>query len=368
MLRSIRKDNTSKILKRIMKSPVSRVEIAEELGLTKTTVGEIVRILLEKGIVTEEKDSPRGVGRPTISLKITPDCAHVLGLEVTRDEIAICLMNASMSILIYETYPLPFQRDREGTLKIVYRGIDRAKNMLEKLGRKLSALTVAAPGPVDVEKGIIINPRNFPLSQIPLADLLKDKYGAEVWVENDADMGAVGEKWYTGRDDSFVWILTGKGIGSGIIINGELYRGENGYAGEIGYTRVFDGERYVFLEDVCGEDTVLKHVRSMGFESLAEAIESEDDRVREYLDSIAEFFSTGLLNLIHLFGISKVVIGGFFKEFGNDFLKNLKMKVERYLLYKHEVDISFSAVQEPVIAFGAAVHALENYLERVATS
>lgn len=364
----MRAENISRILKRIMKSPVSRVELAEELGLTKTTVGEIAKIFLEKGIVVEEKDSPKGVGRPTKSLKISPNCAYVLGIEVTRDEIAACLIDASMNILAHEAHPLPSQSDREETLNVMYRIIDRAKDMMEKLGSKLSALTVAAPGPIDTERGIIIDPRNFPLSQIPLANLLKEKYGIEVWVENDADMGAVGEKWYTKRDDSFAWILTGKGIGAGIIIDGELYRGENGYAGEIGYTRVFNGNEYVFLEDVCNENVVLKHVLSMGFSSLAEARDSGDVRVKEYFDDIARYFSIGLLNLIHLFGISKIVIGGFFKELGENFLKKIKIEVETHLLYKHSVDMSFSKVQEPVIAFGAAVHALENYLERVTTS
>lgn len=366
MPKDVRVENTKKILNKILRSPTSRVELAEEFGLTKTTVGEIVKTFLEKGVAFEERCEPSGVGRPVKILRVVPNCAFVIGLALTRDEIAVCVMNAGTEVLVTEVKGLSDEENGQTILRKLEELVEEMREKVAKTGNDVKAMTVAVPGPVDAERGVLLDPPNFPLKDVPLSRLLEDKFGFSVWVENDADMGAIGEYWASKRDDTFIYVLTGKGIGAGIVVKGELYRGPNNYAGELGHIRIFNGKEYVPLEWICGKEAVEKRLNELGFKGFEEIWEYPR-AFEEYLEELALHFGIAILNAVHMFGISNVVVGGFMKRLGSAFLERVKKVVEENLLYKHHVNVEFSCAQISEVAFGAAVHALQRYLEDVLT-
>jgi len=224
---------------------------------------------------------------------------------------------------------------------------------------------------LDTKKGVIKEPPKLNgFANFPLIKEVKERYNVFACLENDADMGAMGEKYYgKGKNlDSFIYILYDKGIGAGIIINNQLYHGLNGYAGEIGHTLIIDIGEFKYFEDEYGIDKVIEQINariSTPIEKIQELeILSQEDKMKilDFKEELAKNFSQIILSLIHYFGISNIFLDGRIKYLGNDFINQLRKIVRKYLFHKHKVEISFSNLDEYAISLGAAKFGLIKYL------
>ncbi|WP_103927368.1 ROK family transcriptional regulator [Petrotoga sp. SL27] len=366
----VRINNSIKVLDLLINKEMSRVDIAEETGLTKTTIGDIVKNFLNIGFIEEVKVSPNGVGRPSINLKIVKDFVHVIGVGILRDRVNGCLIDSSGEVLYNVDYPYI---EGNPQINIVYKAIDELMRKAELTNRKVEVISFGVPGPLDTEKGIIKEPPKLPeFANFPLIKKIKEKYNVFACLGNDADMGAIGEKYYgKGKNlDSFIYILYDKGIGAGIIIDNHLYRGVNGYAGEIGQTIIVKNNKMKYFEDEYGidlivkkiEDKILKPVKDIEYVSHLSEYQKEMDEV---INKVTKQFSIIILSLIHYFGISSIFIGGKGKYLGKSFLEKINETVKRYLFHKQETSIVYSDVDEPVISLGAAKYGLIEFLKEL---
>ena len=215
--------------------PVSRVDIAARLQLSAAAVTHITSDLIERGLVFEaRKDDERGgVGRRRILLEVAYDTAYVAGIKVSSVELTCALTNLNAEVIHASQHPL------ESTAPgAVIDAIESAFHQLaERVERPLAALGVNLPGLVDADRQTV---RHSPLlgwSQVPLGHMLEGRLGVSVLVENDVNALALAEAWFgCGRShDGFLVVTLGRGVGLGIVINGEVYRGPNGGAGELGH-------------------------------------------------------------------------------------------------------------------------------------
>ncbi|MGC9213758.1 ROK family protein [Athalassotoga sp.] len=362
--------NSLRIFETLMVKNASRVEIANELDLTKTTVGEITKNFVELGFIREkEKDhDPSKIGKPQTLLEIVPDAFYVVGIGILRKQVEGCLVDASGKILSRKSQRYT-SLDYDSIMNSVFKIAD---NLILNNSNKVNAITFGAPGTLDSKNGIILKPAKFlEFENVPLAKIFSNKYKVNAWVENDADVAAIAEKYYgKGKNlNSFIYIHMEEGIGSGIILNGEIHHGEYGYAGEMGHFLVKDDGKFKYLEDIYGADAILDRVKGLGisnFESLKKAEKDGDKKVIEFLEEIGEEVGSVIVSTIHLTGISTIFLGGKATYLGNTFLNSVRNTIKKYLFYDHEIKVELSTLGDAfVVALGASAHGRVKCVEKV---
>jgi predicted NBD/HSP70 family sugar kinase len=230
--------NLSAVLQTIhLEGPISRIEIASRLRLSPAAVTSITADLIERGLIYEARQaSSEGVGRKAILLEVNYEQALVAGVKVSNVAITVALTNLNAEVLHAETRSLP-ATEPEAVSNEIAQAFER---LCSHAGKSIGALGVNLPGIVDSDQKSV---RHSPLlgwNRVPLGDILEDRLGVPVLVENDVNALALAEAWYGhGREhESFLVLTLGRGVGLGIVLNGELYRGPNGGAGEIGHVLV----------------------------------------------------------------------------------------------------------------------------------
>lgn len=261
--------------------PVSRIDIASQLRLSPATVTNITSDLIERGLVFEaRKADATGVGRKPILLEVDYASAYVAGIKLSNVGLTCALTNLNAEVVHAETRPL-HATDPESVTDAI---VDAFDALRARADGAVTALGVNLPGLVDVDR---LTVRHSPLlgwSQVPLGRSLIERLGVRVVVENDVNALALAEAWFgRGRDhDSFLVVTLGRGVGLGIVLNGEVYRGPQGGAGEFGHV----------LLDPAGPET-----RYAGRGTI-EAYLSDDALVREARARVAGFPTDGAAELV----------------------------------------------------------------------
>jgi predicted NBD/HSP70 family sugar kinase len=217
---------------------ISRAEIARRANLSRSTVSEVVEALLPTGLVAEGGHGESSGGRRPIMLHFQDDACCILGAEMGASHLAVALTNLRGQVLDWELCDHPVRNDPEGTRARLTAMCEKALKTWRGGASRLVGIGVGVPSPVD--------PRHpFALSRVVLPawqgasglEHLGRRFGVPVSVDNDANLGALAEQWWgAGRGIAdFAYVKVGTGVGSGHVINGELYRGAGGFAGEIGH-------------------------------------------------------------------------------------------------------------------------------------
>ena len=216
---------------------ISRVELARQLGLTRAAVTTIVNDLLEKNIICEDERKSAG-GRTPIVLEINPKRGRVVGVDIGATHANIILADYSARVIRDYELPLRIGDGPEVCLQKVDEGL---RELLAKESLQLSdisAVGVGVPGPVVVEVGLVSAPPIMPgWDNFPIRDRLEELWGCPVTLNNDAELGALGE-WAYGAargESNIAYIKVGTGVGAGLLLGGQIYRGSTGSAGEIGH-------------------------------------------------------------------------------------------------------------------------------------
>jgi len=170
-----------------------------------------------------------------------PEETYILGLDVGGTKTAIVL--GDVAGRIYERVQFPTRSDAgfEATFQDLVHHLTRLRSQAEAQGRTPTVISVSIGGPLDIERGVIYSPPNLPgWDAVPLKDLLQDRFALPVYVEHDGNAGALAE-WYFGAARgarNVVFLTMGTGLGGGLILNGQLYRGTSDLAGEVGHIRI----------------------------------------------------------------------------------------------------------------------------------
>jgi predicted NBD/HSP70 family sugar kinase len=237
----VRQYNELNILRFIKnENPISRADIAKRYKISKAAVSEIIAHLLQQGYVSEigVGNSTRIGGRKPILLAFNPKAGFAIGVEIKRDHARVAL--GDLDAGIHENQMFQFQNGAplKDVLDEVFKIIDSFRNIDWVKKAKPIGIGVAIPGLIDYESGRIRESDTLKNWQdYPIRDAFVQRYGIETRIENDVKTISIGEcRFGNGKDTSnIVYLWLGDGIGAGIVINGELYRGVSASAGEVGF-------------------------------------------------------------------------------------------------------------------------------------
>ena len=234
----IRDLNRSAILALIgSQGPIARVEIARRLSLSAATVTEVTRDLVADGLIRVVDQAASSGGRPPLLLGLVAEAAHALGVKIAPDHIAIVQVNLDGEIL--KRSETPFDALRPDALG---RLVDLLRTAVEAAdGTRLLGIGLGVPGTVDAQRGVVDAPI-LGWRSIALGQALRDQLGIPVLIDNDVNTLAVAERLYgRGRNaENFLTVTIGRGVGLGIVVGGDVYRGARGGAGEFGHVPIVE--------------------------------------------------------------------------------------------------------------------------------
>lgn len=221
--------------------PLSRVEIARRTELTAQTVSNITKQLFKAQMILEAERLQEGRGAPATLLKLNPDGAFSIGIDLDKDHLTCVLVDFGGNVRQRIWHDLHFPSPEEA-MEHMERA---AKELILSEGvahERIWGVGVGLPGPLGVSEGSVVtnvvNPKAFPgWNNVPVVDILGRRLGLPIFLENNATAAAVGEHWYGGGRhlNSFFYVFFGAGLGGGLVINGQPFEGSTGNAGEIGY-------------------------------------------------------------------------------------------------------------------------------------
>ena len=322
--RLARKYNSATILDHLrLHAPISRAGLAEYTGLTRSTVSRIIDQLLAEALVHEVGAQPERVGRPGTLIELNPAGGVALGIEIGVDFVSIILTDFIGRVKWRKHVGMPVELDVLSYLREAEKLIGAALDVSKADGLQPLGIGVGVWGLVDIQKGEVRFAPNLKWRDVPLKQLWESRFGLTVFVENDANAAAMGE-YYLGAAknvDDFIYINTGIGLGGGIISAGELFRGWNGYAGEVGHMTIFpDGDVCMCGKRGCWETLVGSRVavqnykahtgREVSFEELVQLLRANDPTSVEIFTKMALALGIGIGSLANIFYPRCFVVGG----------------------------------------------------------
>ena len=326
--------NKSIILTKILNNgPISRAQIAKETKLTPPTVGTLVKELIEQRMVLESSQGQSKGGRKPTMLVINQQGHYMIGIDAGSRNIDGILSDISGKIVTHVETKLSLPITEDQFLAKLIETIEAILQQSSEYEKDIIGIGVAMHGVVDAGKGESLFAPNLNLRQMPIASILSSHFPYHIKIENDARALALGEKWF-GRgknSERLVVVNIGNGVGSGVTIDGELYRGESHIAGEIGHMTIdLNGEQCTCGNRGClqtfisgpaiakratsqikeGAKTSLAEVDQLTAVSVFQAAEAGDQVAQEILHQTGTYIGVGLINLIHTLNPSQIVLTG----------------------------------------------------------
>jgi glucokinase len=310
--------------------PCSRADLVRLSGLSGPTVSRSIDYLEKRDLVISLGIGESGGGRPPDQLSLNHAAVYVAGLEIRDSRLRVALADLQGNRVGPWISELPAQKTPEKMVQTLAAGVDFLLKQHSIRKSKLHAVSVSAPGISDAKTGnLIFAPFLKDWGEIPLNKLLAKTFKIPVMVENEANLYAFGERAYGAAkgEDHFVFLDVDSGVGAGIFINGMLYRGATGSAGEIGYMQVPAAPRGPFstlipgtLEKVAGgkgiEESWRALTRGQRRRKSARAIEvlalaAAGDRVAmQVVETAAKALCDVIANITVLLDPTMIVMGG----------------------------------------------------------
>jgi predicted NBD/HSP70 family sugar kinase len=219
------------------RSPISRAGLAKVTGLSKQTTSEVIEAFEQQGLVRPIGRTSGNVGRTAVLYELSPEGGHVLGIDLGARRLTVALADIAGRVLAETDEPTD-SRGGAWTIDQIARLSDRLARDNHTHPSRIRSIVLATPGVVNPKSGAIeMAPNIAGLGQLNVVGLLGEKLGSRVVLENDINLALLGEIWHGCAQNlaNVAFLALGSGVGLGLYINGQLVRGENGAAGEIGY-------------------------------------------------------------------------------------------------------------------------------------
>ena len=373
---------------------LSRTGLADKMGLTRAAVSLIVTDLLESGVVQEAESRSAPNGRPPVILEVNPKAGLAIAIDMGATHMSIALADFTARIHQEAEFPLNIKNGPEACLAAANQNLLKLLNTQGLSLSDISAIGVGVPGPVNTKAGIVVAPPIMPgWDQYPIRATLEKMWGCPVTLNNDAELGALGEWAYgAGRGEkNIAYIKVGSGIGAGLILNQQIYGGTTGAAGEIGHLTIdengplcncgnrgcleaFAGGHAIAMQGKLlvksGKRTLLSELpfEEITAHEVAEAARRGDLHAQEILRRAGTFIGIAIAGLINLFNPSIVIIGGGVAQVGDIITTPIRQAVRDRALHASEqsVRITTGMLGRRSLLIGAIVQAINVAIHNIA--
>lgn len=367
---------------------ISRIDLARRTGLSAACVGGVVSRLLQKGLLVETGESTNSVGRRPVSLSVRPDLAYFVGVDLGSHMLRIVIADMlGKSVYQHETVS-KVSGGRQVTLQKTFEAIHQALRESSVPRHLIKGIGMAHSGVVDSESGMILSfPRPGQMAQwrnVPLRSMLEDAFSLPATIDDSTRTMAIAEKIggvARGLTD-FLYISISMGIGATIFLDGKLYRGLSGLAGEFGHmTANRNGPlcscgNYGCLETVASCTAIMEAVRSalakgvdsripelangdldhVSIELIVQAAKENDGLAFRILHDAVAHIGIALADVVNLLNPRVVVFGGpLFRHAAPILLDPLQRIIKQHALEKsaNEVQLQVSSLDSHAGAVGA---------------
>ncbi len=364
---------------------ISRAEIARRTTLTRTTVSEIVGDQIQEGLVREVGIGSSLGGKSPIMLSLVADARHVIGVDLAHDRFMGAVVDLRGRIIHAEEQPVP-PRDGDAAVAAVYALLDK---LVRAARTPIMGIGIGTPGLVDALSGVVVSAVDFGWHGLPLRRLIEARYRVPVSVLNDSQAAAMGEYTYGGvhaARSNLVVINVRYGIGAGIILNGEIFHGDGGGAGEIGHVVVVreggsscDCGHLGCLETVASTHAIVERARTLArhaessvlarapeditIDAIQRAFAAGDPLARQVVLEAGRFMGMAISSLVGTLNIRRIVLTGDMTRFGPPLLDTVMETMAQTMLARlvEGTRVEIGQLGPRGIVLGASALILKDY-------
>ena len=376
-IEDVQKNNQASILHVLSRcrGVLSRKQLSDLVGLTPATVTNIVRDLMEAGYIMETGFLSGKRGRRAVGLAINPEGFYVLGVRLSRSTIACRIFNPYAEVLHSKTAAIA---DFEQTERVLEQMLDCMEAVVEEsgVGSKVQAIGLSTPGPLNLKEGKIAYLHGATdWRDVPIKDLVYERFRVPTIVEHDANAAALAEYTFgkSAENQDLIYVAVGRGIGVGVVLEGEIHHGSQGTAGLLGHVSVdYNGPECDCggtgcLTNYASSKAFLRRMEELGLgpaknlEDYVALAHSGHDLVRQEVERAAFFTGVAVASAVNLLGCNVVIFGDEMTWFGPLWFDKAKETLLSRLApnIARGVEVKLSAFGQESFLLGTAAIAME---------
>jgi predicted NBD/HSP70 family sugar kinase len=357
------------------RAAMTKPELAMATDLTFATISNLMSELEAQGLVRETGTTRSSGGRKAVQYQINPTTGYFLGIDVQAKEVLISVVNLAGSVV--HTHRVSVEMDANPVMALpMLRQVIEAEVIANELPRdRIWAIGVSAPGPVDVEKGIVTHPPDLPeWRNVPIRELFEREFGVPVYVEKDTNAAAFGESRFGAGTsaENLIYVIVDADIGGGVILNRQLYRGFLYGAGGIGHMPVTpDGPRcncgnFGCLDTVASGSALQRQIADTYGENLTldELTEKSQTHFAEEFSNAGKWLGTVVGGLCNVLNPEMIVLGGPVVEESTVYYDAASTAIRRHMHpeFANRTQIRIAKLGKYSAAIGAAHIALQDFV------
>ena len=377
----LRNHNSALVLRMLWseRDGASRSDIARATGLSKATVSAIVSDLEDSGLVKESRETAPSGGRPGIVLRFRYDAFAIIGVELGASHVSLVRMNLAGEVEESLSERHSVRDDPAGAIALTNQMVDDA---ITSCLQPVIGMGIGVPAPLHAETPGRLSSRVHPAwSDVDLNTAFGDKRPFPVQVENDANLGALAEHWWgVGRGTTdFTYVKVSTGIGAGLIVGGDIYRGPGGIAGELGHMIIEANSSPSQINDLVGNEHLLRQAlagegeyaphddwteETFTMDVLTSAAKSGHPAAMRVVQRAGRRLGIALANLFNITNPSCVVLGGPITEAGDVLMDPVRAAVSEHVLHlsQQPPEVLVTSLRDEAVALGGATAVLQRAL------
>ena len=313
---------------------ISRVEISEITGQSRAAVTNITaRLLKEKMIIEKETRTSSSRGRRRVLLALNPNAAYVVGIKLSAFQVSFAVTNMQADVLSSLIMPVRIgKKSVEFVADLIEEGIRHCVSEARIKMKKISGIGIGIPGLISSEKGVAYWSPLYKKGNKTLRDLIQKRFNIKTYIENDANTVTLAQQWFgEGRKiDNFIVVTVEHGVGMGIVVNGQIYRGAKGIGAEFGHMVIKPGGapcrcgKRGCIEAYVADYSVLeaainackagqwqcKNSSSLTIEEVTAIAAKGEPGLRKIFKRGGEILGLGISGLVQIFNPEKIIIAG----------------------------------------------------------
>lgn len=368
---TVRRLNMAAILKLLReRATLARADLAKELGMTRNTASNIVTDLLNAGLVVETEFRRAGAGRPGLLLELAPNGGFAVGAEIDINRIIVIAADFNGEILWEQSTSISKEQSQDECIQTAEQLVQDALDWGKGEGLNPLGIGLGLAGLVDSENGVLTYAPTLNWTDVPFKQLWEDKFEIPVYLDNEANTSALGYHTYSDRSQArnLAYLSIGVGMATGLMLEEHLFHGSSGFAGQAGHMKIrTDGEDCTCGDRGCWvtEVGITALARKAGLDhidlgNISNALRDQDPKLMPVVEEMSEMLGLGIANLVNLFNLDTVVLGGAIRPILPYMLEKTKSVVDERALKqpRKNVRIKVSGRDNDSV-FGAACLVLD---------